>query len=121
MTRRWLHELVKGDEDSEEEPEIYLLVLEGGPHYTEFLRRVLADNKVLSPSQLIAFSVGRMILVVSGGELQAGGRRGVLVRGRVEKMLDKILKLQARLIELVSKLAEEYFPESERSEDLGRN
>ena len=113
MIRRRLHKVVKENEINEEESEIYLLVLEGDLHYTEFLRRVLADNEVLSPSQPIAFSVGSMILVISEGDLQAGSRRGIPVRGRVEKTLDKILKLQAKLIKLVSKLAEEYFPESE--------
>jgi len=67
-----------------------------------------------SGNNSLAFSVGSMILVISEGDLQAGGRRGIPVRGRVEKTLDKILKLQAKLIKLVSKLAEEYFPESEQ-------
>jgi len=113
MIRRRLHKVVKENEISEEEPEIYLLVLEADSHYTEFLKRVLVDNEVLSPSQLLAFSIGSMILVISEGDLQAGSRRGIPVRGRVEKTLDKILKLQAKLIKLVSKLAEEHFPESE--------
>ena len=92
---------------------IYLLILEADSYYTEFLKRALEDNRVLSPSQVLAFSVGNKVIVVGEGDLQAGSRRGIPVRGRVEKRLDKILNLQAKLIKLVSKLAEEHFPESE--------
>ena len=114
MIRRRLHKVVKENEISEESPEIYLLILEAYSHYIEFLKKVLVDNEVLSPSQLLAFSVGNKVIVVGEGDLQANGRRGIPVRGRVEKTLDKILKLQAKLIKLVSKLAEEHFPESKQ-------
>jgi len=99
--------VVGEDEVDLEGSDVYLLVLEGEPFYTEFLRWVLEGNGVLSPSEISAFSIGNKVIVFGEGDLQADGRRGVLVRGRVRELFYGVLVLNYELSKLVLRLYEE--------------
>jgi len=99
---------MKEDGISEENPEMYLLILQADLYYTVFLKRVLEDNGALSPSQILAFSVGSKVLVIGEGKLQASGMRGIPIKSKVERMFDRVLSLKVELMKLVVKLEEEY-------------